>query len=72
MLSAGNLRFSAVGKGKDRVLFPNVRVCVCVHAGIERIRVLYNYLMDINMEETIINTLLFSLPPPVCLVSVTA
>lgn len=57
MLSAGNLRFSAVGKGKDRVLFPNVRVCVCVHAGIERIRVLYNYLMDINMEETIINTL---------------
>ena len=57
MLSAGNLRFSAVGKGKDRVLFPNVCVCVCVCAGIERIRVLYNYLMDINVEETIINTL---------------
>ena len=33
------------------------RTCVCVCAGIERIRVLYNYLMDINVEETIINTL---------------
>lgn len=53
MLSAGNLRFSAVGKEGDQMLFPNV--CVC--EGIERITVLYTYLMDINTEETIINTL---------------
>lgn len=53
MLSAGNLRFSTVGKEGDQMLFPNV--CVCVW--IERITVLYTYLMDINKEETIISTL---------------
>lgn len=51
MLSAGNLRFSTVGKEGDRMLFPDV----C--AWIEWVTVLYTYLMDINMEETIISTL---------------
>ena len=69
MLSAGNLGFSAVGKEGDQVL-----VNVCVRDGIERVRVLHTYLMDINTEETIINTLTTLQPPspPVCLVSVTA
>lgn len=55
MLNAGNLRFIAVGSERDRVIC--VRARKSARWGIERLRVLYTYLMDINIEETIINTL---------------
>lgn len=44
MLSAGKLRFSAVGEEGDQMLFPSA----CVQD---------TYLMDINIEETVINAL---------------
>lgn len=76
MLSAGNLRFSAVGKEKGSGVIREpvcVRACQRARGGIERIRAPYTYLMDINIEETIINTLTTLQPAsPVCLVSVTA
>lgn len=64
MLSAGNIGFSAVGKEGDQVLFSYACVLTCIQVsvrvhvkGLRGIRVLHTYLMDINIKETIINTL---------------
>lgn len=74
MLSAGNIGFSAVGKERDQVLFSYVCVLTCIQVsvrvhvkGLRGIRALRTYLMDINIKETIINTLTTLQPASPCL-----